>query len=74
MTAGCFILNFFIFYLLHKNLIFHSLNLKYKNLKHSTALPKAFTEKGMYRLAIILKSPKATKLTISIIEPFTNGS
>ncbi|WP_412756727.1 hypothetical protein [Legionella bozemanae] len=47
-----------------------SLNLKYKNLKHSTALPKAFTEKGMDMLATILKSPKATKPTISIIEPF----
>ncbi|KTC67835.1 Uncharacterised protein [Legionella bozemanae] len=59
MTAGCFILNFSIFYLLHKNL------------KHSTTLLKVFTEKGMYMLATILKSPKATETTISIIETFS---
>ena len=34
-------------------------------------LPKAFTEKGLYMLATILKSPKATIATISIIETFT---
>ena len=34
-------------------------------------LPKAFTEKGLYMLATILKSDKATKATISIIETFT---
>lgn len=33
--------------------------------------PKAFTEKGLYMLATILKSPKATKTTISIIETFS---
>ena len=33
-------------------------------------MPKAFTEKGMYMLATILKSPKATETTISIIETF----
>jgi len=33
--------------------------------------PKAFTEKGLYMLATILKSPKATEATISIIETFT---
>jgi hypothetical protein len=43
---------------------------RFKNLKHSTVLPKAFTEKGMYMLATILKSPKATETTISIIETF----
>ena len=32
--------------------------------------PKAFTEKGLYMLATILKSPKATEATISIIETF----
>jgi hypothetical protein len=47
--------------------IFHRLN----NLKHSTASPKAFTEKGLYMLATILKSKKATKTTISIIETFS---
>jgi phage regulator Rha-like protein len=43
---------------------------RFKSLKHSTVLPKAFTEKGMYMLATILKSPKATETTISIIETF----
>ena len=44
---------------------------QFKNLKHSTAAPKAFTEKGLYMLATILKSPKATETTLSIIEAFT---
>ncbi|MDD2367108.1 MAG: ORF6N domain-containing protein [Desulfuromonadaceae bacterium] len=34
-------------------------------------LPTAFTEKGLYMLATILKSPKATDATISIIETFS---
>jgi len=33
--------------------------------------PKAFTERGLYMLATILKSPKATETTIAIIETFT---
>jgi hypothetical protein len=32
--------------------------------------PKAFTEKGLYMLATILKSPQATQTTIAIIETF----
>lgn len=32
-------------------------------LKFSPVLPKAFTEKGLYMLATILKSPKATQTT-----------
>ena len=32
--------------------------------------PKAFTEKGLYMLATILKSPHATQTTIAIIEAF----
>jgi len=39
-------------------------------IKFSPALPKAFTEKGLYMLATILKSPKATQKTIDIIETF----
>jgi ORF6N domain len=35
-------------------------------------LPTAFTEKGLYMLATILKSPVATQATLSIIETFTN--
>ncbi len=34
-------------------------------------LPKAFTEKGLYMLATILKSEKATQTTIEIVETFT---
>jgi len=34
-------------------------------------IPMAFTEKGMYMLATILKSPKATETTINIIEAFS---
>jgi hypothetical protein len=46
---------------------FHHLS----NLKFSPHLPKAFTEKGLYMLATILKSKQATEATISIIETFT---
>jgi len=40
------------------------------NLTMSRVLPKAFTKKGCYMLATILKSPKATQTTIDIIEAF----
>lgn len=33
-------------------------------------LPKAFTEKGLYMLATILKSPKAVETTIAIVEAY----
>lgn len=36
----------------------------------SRFLPVAFTEKGLYMLATILKSPKATDATFAIIETF----
>lgn len=32
--------------------------------------PKAFTEKGLYMLATILKSPRATETTLAIVETF----
>jgi phage regulator Rha-like protein len=38
--------------------------------KHSKYLPSAFTEKGLYMLATILKSPKAAQTTIAIVETF----
>ena len=41
------------------------------NLKFSPSTPKAFTEKGLYMLATILKSERATKTTIAIVETFT---
>jgi hypothetical protein len=37
-------------------------------LKFSPKLPNVFTEKGLYMLATILKSPKATQTTIAIVE------
>lgn len=40
-------------------------------LKFSPYLPKAFTEKGLYMLATILKSPQAVQTTLAIIETFT---
>jgi len=43
---------------------------QFKSLKHSYASLKAFTEKGLYMLATILKSPKATQTTLAIIETF----
>lgn len=36
----------------------------------SRSLPKAFTEKGLYMLATILKSRQATNVTFAIIETF----
>jgi len=44
---------------------------RFETLKHSTALPTAFTEKGLYMLATILKSPIATQTTLAIVETFT---
>jgi len=38
--------------------------------QHVKYLPKAFTEKGLYMLATILKSPQATQTTIAIVEAF----
>ena len=40
------------------------------NLLYSPAPPKAFTEKGLYMLATILKSPKAVQTTIAIVEAY----
>jgi hypothetical protein len=44
---------------------------RFKKLKHSATFPKAFAEQGLYMLATILKSPKATSATLDIIEAFT---
>jgi len=43
---------------------------RFSKLKHSSVMPKAFPEKGLYMLATILKSPKATEATFTIIETF----
>ena len=44
---------------------------RFNRLKHSTVPPTAFPEQGLYMLATILKSEKATNTTIEIIETFT---
>jgi len=46
------------------------LTLKKGRGEHAKYPPKAFTEKGLYMLATILKSPKATQTTIAIVETF----
>ena len=38
--------------------------------QHVKYTPKAFTEKGLYMLATILKSPTATQTTLAIVETF----
>jgi hypothetical protein len=38
--------------------------------KYSKYNAKAFTERGLYMLATILKSPQATQTTIAIVETF----
>lgn len=40
-------------------------------LSKTRVMPKAFTEKGLYMLATILKSKKAVETTLGIIEVFT---
>lgn len=41
-----------------------------QNLRFSPQFPKAFTEKGLYMLATILKSPRAVQTTIAIVEAY----
>ena len=38
--------------------------------QHTKYIPKAFTEKSLYMLATILKSPTATQTTLAIVETF----
>ena len=40
------------------------------NLKFSTVAPTAFTERGLYMLATILKGERAEKTTLAIVETF----
>lgn len=42
-------------------------------LKHSTVMPTAFTERGLYMLATILKSDRAIETSIAIIDTFTRA-
>lgn len=41
-----------------------------QSLRFSPQLPKAFTEKGLYMLATILKSQQAVQTTIAIVEAY----
>ena len=43
---------------------------RFEKQKHSTVLPRAFTEKVLYMLATILKSPRAVQTTIAIVEAY----
>ena len=43
---------------------------RFNRQKHSTVMPQAFTEKGLYMLATILKSEKAVETTIAIVEAY----
>ncbi len=42
-----------------------------EKVKFSPHLPTAFTEKGLYMLATIIKCPKAVRTTMDIIETYT---
>jgi hypothetical protein len=43
---------------------------RFNKIKHSNTDLKAFTEKGLYMLATIIKSPKAVQTTLDIIETY----
>jgi phage regulator Rha-like protein len=43
---------------------------RFRPLRHSSVKPKAFTERGLYMLATILKSKKAVETTLAIVETF----
>lgn len=45
---------------------------RFNILKHSTVPPKAFTERGLYMLATILKSRQAEATTLAIIDTFAS--
>ena len=45
---------------------------RFNVLKHSTVMPTAFTERGLYMMATILKSRQAELTTIAIIDTFAS--
>ena len=45
---------------------------RFRSMKHSTAAPTAFTNRGLYMLATILKSKQAEDTTKAIIDTFAN--
>ena len=46
---------------------------RFKTLKHATMEPKAFTEKGLYMLATVLKSPRATAVSYTHLRAHETG-
>ena len=61
----------YMFCLTHEEVAYLRSNFSTTNLSSkSRALPKAFTEKGLYMLATILKSRQAVNVTFAIIETF----
>ena len=44
---------------------------RFNSLKHSTSLPNAFTERGVYMLGTIMKGDVAIEATLAIIDTFT---
>ena len=45
---------------------------RFNMLKHSSVTPKAFTERGLYMMATILKSKQAIQTTLAIIDTFAS--
>jgi len=43
---------------------------RFESLKHSTALPHVFTEQGVSMLSAVLRSDKAIKISIQIMDAF----
>ena len=43
---------------------------RFEKQKHSSVLPRAFTERGLYMLATILKGERAEQTTIAIVEAY----
>ncbi|MBM6864469.1 ORF6N domain-containing protein [Bacteroides caecigallinarum] len=61
----------YMFQLTNEEMIYLRSNFSTANISpKSRVLPKAFTEKGLYMLATILKSRQATNVTFAIIETF----
>lgn len=60
----------YIIYLTNDDLEYLRSNFSTAKFSKTRVIPKGFSEKGLYMLATILKSPKATQATISIIETF----
>jgi len=53
-----------------RNELIKNFDNRFSALKNSPVMPAAFTEKGLYMLATILKSPRATETTLAIVETF----